>query len=266
MRAIHAIPAQPGAAPVQPDRPGRIPPQTGGRLPRPRALAVGGALLAQVWGLGIGITGAYAATAAEPDTDLVGRADAPALLDGLAGSAAPALRQPAAPVEHVLQDRIRAGGLPLPGQAAGVPDAFAIAAVLLPAAPSQPRGNGPRASRSAPADGEAGSPDTADAETRPATEAAADQAAVPPQVAPGGTSGNGAGAGFDAAATGGRPGPEPVRLQDPAQPLTVDPLALTAVTPVEPGGDLTAVLVPIAGGMLLTGAAMYKHRGLPRGH
>jgi hypothetical protein len=27
-----------------------------------------------------------------------------------------------------------------------------------------------------------------------------------------------------------------------------------------------AVLIPIAAGLLLTGAAMYKHRGLPRGH
>lgn len=28
----------------------------------------------------------------------------------------------------------------------------------------------------------------------------------------------------------------------------------------------TAVLAPIAAGLLLTGAAMCKHRGLPRGH
>jgi hypothetical protein len=32
------------------------------------------------------------------------------------------------------------------------------------------------------------------------------------------------------------------------------------------GGDGTAGIVPIALGLLLTGVAVYKHRGLPRGH
>ncbi|MFE2108299.1 hypothetical protein ACFXAF_20880, partial [Kitasatospora sp. NPDC059463] len=31
-------------------------------------------------------------------------------------------------------------------------------------------------------------------------------------------------------------------------------------------GTATAVLAPITVGLLLTGAAMYKHRGLPKGH
>ncbi len=41
-----------------------------------------------------------------------------------------------------------------------------------------------------------------------------------------------------------------------------------AAAPVGTGttGTSAAVLVPITAGLLLTGAAMYKHRGLPRGH
>ena len=44
-------------------------------FPRPRRLAAGGAMLAQVWGLGLGVTSAHAA-AADPGTDLVSRAEA----------------------------------------------------------------------------------------------------------------------------------------------------------------------------------------------
>ncbi|MFD0572236.1 hypothetical protein ACFQ0T_27325 [Kitasatospora gansuensis] len=44
-----------------------------------------------------------------------------------------------------------------------------------------------------------------------------------------------------------------------------EPTVATAA-PVETEGKLTAVLVPIAAGLLLTGAAMYKHRGIPSGH
>ncbi|MBO1419996.1 hypothetical protein J0670_36040, partial [Streptomyces sp. FH025] len=45
-------------------------------------------------------------------------------------------------------------------------------------------------------------------------------------------------------------------------------LADTATVPAVNGGSATAtaVLAPIAAGLLLTGAAMCKHRGLPRGH
>ncbi|GAA2241028.1 hypothetical protein GCM10010430_23130 [Kitasatospora cystarginea] len=265
MRANHAIPVQPQAVSVRSDGPGRNPRRAGGRLPRPHVLAAGGVALAQVWGLGLGATGAYAATA-EPDSALVGRADVPALLDGLTGTTAPALRHPAAPVEQVLQDRIRAGGLPLPGQAAGVPDAFAIAAVLLPAAPPQPRGDALRPSRSRPEEGADRSPSNAGAAARPGADVATDPAAVPPPLPPGGAATGGGAAVPGAATTGRRTGMVPVRFQDPAQPVADDPLSLTAATPVEPDDDLTAVLVPIAGGMLLSGAAMYKHRGLPRGH
>lgn len=40
----------------------------------------------------------------------------------------------------------------------------------------------------------------------------------------------------------------------------------TATGPLAATGSEGAVLIPIAAGLLLTGAAMYKHRGLPRGH
>jgi hypothetical protein len=238
-----------------------------GRLlpgPRTRTLAAGGAVLAQVWGLGLGVTSAYAA-GGEPTTDLVSHADAPALVDQLTG-AVPALARPAAPVGQVLQERIRAGGLPLPGQATTVPDAFAIAAVLLPAVPPQSRGEGaPRASRSGPAG----------AEGRPVTDGgtgtgtvidtaamnAADVDAWPGPVRP--TDARYPADG-PAAAVGGTDSAD----QHPAgdRPAGGGGLALTAATPLGTGGAGTAVLVPIAAGMLLTGAAMYKHRGLPRGH
>lgn len=228
-------------------------------------------MLAQVWSLGLGVSSAYATTA-EPGADLVSRTDTPALLDTLTGTAAPVLKHSAGPVEQVLQDRIRAGGLPLPGQATTVPDAFAIAAVLLPGVPPQARGDGaPRASRSGPVGGEARSTAEPGTPARYATDA--DPASTPTPDAPGGNA-TSSGAGPGSAASIGRPGREmhPVAVQvlDPTQPLagdgTEDGLALTAAIPVEGDGDLTAVLVPIAGGMLLTGAAMYKHRGLPRGH
>ncbi|GAA0696050.1 hypothetical protein GCM10010193_58430 [Kitasatospora atroaurantiaca] len=211
-------------------------------------------MLAHVWGLGLGMTSAYAA-AGEPATDLVSRADAPALLDQLTGTAVPALERQAAPVGQVLQDRIRAGGLPLPGQATTVPDAFAIAAVLLPAVPPQPRGDGAaRASRAA----------TPGAESRTATEAG-----LPAQRTSDAVAGT---AHLAAIRTGpgpvGAAGPQSaaVRLQNPEQPAPEDGIALATAYPVDTDGDLTAVLVPIAAGLLLTGAAMYKHRGIPRGH
>ncbi|MDH6578800.1 hypothetical protein [Kitasatospora sp. MAP5-34] len=211
-------------------------------------------MLAQVWGLGIGVTGAYAATG-DLGTDLVSRADAPALLDQLTGIAVPLLGRQAAPVGQVLQDRIRAGGLPLPGQAATVPDAFAIAAVLLPSVPTQARGDdAPRASRSAPNGGEGR---IATAQTGPApqpTDTRPDPAdPATPQTRP------------PTPVPAGQP-PVTATAGSPDQPGTAQDLALAAETPVDSGDDYTTVLVPIAAGMLLTGAAMYKHRGLPGGH
>ncbi|MFB7943993.1 hypothetical protein ACFC6L_03645, partial [Kitasatospora phosalacinea] len=44
-----------------------------------------------------------------------------------------------------------------------------------------------------------------------------------------------------------------------------DRLALTAAPARPPNEDAFAVLIPIAAGLLLTAAAMYKHRGLPGG-
>ncbi|MFD7580362.1 hypothetical protein ACFV61_18375, partial [Kitasatospora sp. NPDC059817] len=60
----------------------------------------------------------------------------------------------------------------------------------------------------------------------------------------------------------------PVGPGAPAQPSETLALADTAtVTAVGDGSaTATAVLAPIAAGLLLTGAAMCKHRGLPRGH
>ncbi len=256
VRANHAIPPQPEAPAVLPlGRPGAGAGRPGaGWLPRPRALAAGGAVLAQVWGLGLGVTSAYAATG-DPKPELVNRAESPALLDQLTGAAGPLLERQAAPVGQLLHDRIKAGGLPLPGQATTVPDAFAIAAVLLPSVPSQPRADdAPRASRSVPGGAEGRS---STGQVIPAAEAADPRAdpAQPVQARTGRTR---------AVPVGQSVGAVPTA--DPAQPPSTQELALTAATPVDGDGDFTTVLVPIAAGMLLTGAAMYKHRGLPGGH
>ncbi|MFI9361631.1 hypothetical protein ACIG5E_11280 [Kitasatospora sp. NPDC053057] len=261
-------------------------------LPRPRTLAAGGALLAQLWGLGA--PGAYAATA-EPPSGQAGPAvrraphGAPAL-DG------PSVARPVGPsrpgatgtgrppglageptgdgpaggattaVGGVLQERIRAGGLPLPGQGAAVPDAFALASGLLGAVPAQGRPTGTRTSR----EGEpatlpavprprSGSTDQArpappeTAGTPPVREAAADEG--PGRAQPAGTAGAAEGAAAPAVPTGAGT-PEALALADTATVTAEEDNAATA----------TAVLAPIAAGLLLTGAAMCKHRGLPRGH
>ncbi|MFD7729809.1 hypothetical protein ACFV6F_05420, partial [Kitasatospora phosalacinea] len=73
------------------------------------------------------------------------------------------------------------------------------------------------------------------------------------------------------------PSPAPVRVPAPAPPPGTarprpaaprpdpDRLALTAAPARPPNEDAFAVLIPIAAGLLLTAAAMYKHRGLPGG-
>lgn len=212
-------------------------------------------MLVHVWGLGLGVTSAYAA-AGDPATELVSSADAPALLDRLTGSAVPAVEREAAPVGQVLQERIRAGGLPLPGQATTVPDAFSIAAVLLPSVPPQPRGDdAPRASRSVPTAGEGRA--AATGMTGPVQRAADTRSDVAHPVS----------AQVRRAATDSLGQPTAaVRVEDADPPPTEQQIALTATAPVGSGDDCTAVLVPIGAGMLLTGAAMYKHRGIPRGH
>ncbi|KJY34290.1 hypothetical protein VR45_17390, partial [Streptomyces sp. NRRL S-495] len=203
-------------------------------LPGPRAVAAGGALLAQLWGFGapgacaadaealpepasrtvgrtlggggtpadgpsaghpggvrgggsangtaLGRTAAPAprapATAAVPSpapgpssgADLPGQDPTAGLLDRITGptptdvpgagtataGAVPELAGATAAVGSTLQDRIRAGGLPLPGQRAAVPDAFAIASGLLGTVPAQARPAEARATRGESADGPAG--------------------------------------------------------------------------------------------------------------
>ncbi|MFG3055122.1 hypothetical protein ACGFZP_29820 [Kitasatospora sp. NPDC048239] len=293
-------------------------------LPHPHTVAVCGALLAQLWGLGA--AGAYAAAAdplpepvsravgrtlgngraldgepaeragaagghgspasarpvGQPPSPSPGQADAPGLLGQLADPAAgaspatavpvPGLEDATAPVDDLLQDRIRAGGLPLPGQRAAVPDAFAIASGLLGTTPDQARSTESRASRDNDPSGAPESPGrTGPGPTHPAPSPGEQRGpAAPPPVqeaadrtgrtadgrpAPGGSGGAGPGAA-------------------PNRPAASEDLALTGAAAVGAtataahgtSGTGTAVLAPIAAGLLLTGAAMCKHRGLPRGH
>ncbi|MFD5431460.1 hypothetical protein ACFWJ4_04665 [Kitasatospora sp. NPDC127067] len=276
-------------------------------LPRPRVVAAAGALLTQLWG--VGVPGAYAA-AADPPPDparpTVRRAlhGTPALdrpvLDGPAldrqsaerpvgsgpSAGGPPDRSPGTAGEPAgngptdgtigavgaigavggtLQDRIRAGGLPLPGQRAAVPDAFALASGLLDTLPAQARPDDPRASREG---GPAGLSSAArrrpdgtlpavprqhraaeGALVQEATATTVDQAgpAAEPDRPADSTALAGAGLGRT---------PATVAIADTA----------TAATSHDGSATATAVLAPIAAGLLLTGAAMWKHRGLPRGH
>ncbi|WP_371481410.1 hypothetical protein [Kitasatospora sp. NBC_00315] len=321
MRANH--PTRPAtAATVRRDsgRPER------GWLPRPRSVAAGGALLVQLWSLGLSATQAQAAalasgggpdsvvTTARPNGPTTGTATGPATAtgpttagrgttatapepasrrtprqdpggaapetsSGLVGeltAAVPALEDPAtatAPVDHLLQDRIRAGGLPLPGQGKAVPDAFAIASVLQPSAPAAPHDGEPRASRDVGVEG-------------------ADQAEPPGRSGGSGTSGRSEVSGLPALPVpAGTASPDALPVPPTTARSAADraPAAVNAGTPLVPAqrrpppaagvraeaaapvaaagtGAGAAVLVPIAAGLLLTGAAMYKHRGLPRGH
>ncbi|WBP88760.1 hypothetical protein [Kitasatospora cathayae] len=262
-------------------------------LPRPRTLAAGGALLlAQLWG--VGVPGAYAATA-EPSSAQHGPVVHRALhggpvLDGPSavrpvgpahpGTAGPG-RSPgpvggltdggpvdgaAGAVGDVLQERIRAGGLPLPGQGSAVPDAFALASGLLGTVPAQGRPAEARAShegesatlpavprpRSGPADpGRPTRPEAAG--TPPVRDATAHEEPGPAE--PAGTSGAGEGVAARAVPAGDGT-PAELALADTA----------TATAEEDASATAAAVLAPIAAGLLLTGAAMCKHRGLPRGH
>ncbi|WP_405017502.1 hypothetical protein OHV05_10910 [Kitasatospora sp. NBC_00070] len=253
MRANHAARPRveaPGGDPECQGRPG--PAQGRGRLPRPRArtLAAGGAVLAHVWGLGLGVSSAYASDGPTV-TDLVNQAGAPELLGRLTGATVPVLEQQTASVGRALQDRIRTDGLPLPGQATTVPDAFAIAAVLLPAVPPQPRGDGePRASRSVGGAEAAPGP-------LPVASAALRSAAVAQATV--------AGTAVDRTVPITRTADLQV-VQGSWEPVQPELAVSTTAAPVDTEGKLTAVLVPIAAGLLLTGAAMYKHRGIPSGH
>ncbi|WP_395296114.1 hypothetical protein ACF9IK_23615 [Kitasatospora hibisci] len=310
--------------------------RTDGRRPtRGRAVAVGGALLAQVWWLGA--PGALAATAEplpEPVSRTVGRTlgggsapdegsaerpaggerengpgegsggggedsdrtgrdrggasahgqphaagrapagdgepGSPGLLGGLAAAAATPGSGPAgARVGDVLQGRIMAGGLPLPGQPAAVPDAFAIASGLLGAVPAQAR-----TAQAGPArEGEfvesvAPSGRSGTAAGRPVPPPAGPHGPAAPPPVQGSAERRGPTAGPSGPGGTGVPGAAAAERSAPHENLAaVDP-AVVAADPVGHGlaGTGTAVLAPIAAGLLLTGAAMCKHRGLPRGH
>ncbi|MFH9351365.1 hypothetical protein [Kitasatospora sp. NPDC017646] len=259
-------------------------------LLRPRILAVGGALLAQLWG--VGAPGAYAAAAGPPSGQpgpAVRRAlhDAPAL-DGPSavrpvgpghpGTADPVGRSPGllgeltdggptdgstVAVGDVLHEHIRAGGLPLPGQRAAVPDAFALASGLLGAVPAQCGPTGTRAPRE-------GGPATLPATVRPRSGSADQARPAPPEAA--GTSPVREAAAHEGPgpAVSAAPSAVPADTAGAGGERTREALALAdtvAVTAREDGAaTATAVLAPIAAGLVLTGAAMYKHRGLPRGH
>ncbi len=335
-------------------------------LPRPRAVAAGGALLAQLWGFGApGACAAGAEPLPEPAGRTVGRtltgggapADGPSaarpagvrgggpaerpttvhpgpaadggaaattartpsaepgpppvpapsgrnppaqdpptgLLEVLPGPA-PASTPPAAArgadgangtapepdgappllVSGVLQDRIRAGGLPLPGQRAAVPDAFAIASGLLGTVPAQSRPTEARATRGEPVDGATGGSArsgegpgtgrTGGDQRRPAAPPPAPTSPDQPRPPVSGHP--------DAVGTGNGPAARaehgPVAAGAPAFGPVSAPAGRTTTAAVtvaqDAAGTATAVLAPIAAGLALTGAAMYKHRGLPKGH
>ncbi|GAA1270215.1 hypothetical protein GCM10009665_68230 [Kitasatospora nipponensis] len=368
---VRANQAPPGSEPP-PAAALPVPHRCGGRRrpgPRTRTLAAGGAVLAQVWGFGLGL-GSAQAVAGQPPGDTVqrvesvgrlgrpiaGRADGPVeggaadLAAGAPGSAPGAAGGPGpaggttpgttgagGAVDELLHNRIKAGGLPLPGQVATVPDAFAIAAVLLPAAPAAPaaptEGRGPQEpprvgtepQGGAPAEGGVDQADrAADASGFPVTRGGADRNGLSPQGGYGDHRGWGAADGWrgravgvpgavnrvtdGAPAEGGSLGAFAARIAEfavsrnsarsgvagaapgvastaevgagdgrsatgGARPRVDGSLAVIAPPtrrsgggPLAATGSQDAVLIPIAAGLLLTGAAMYKHRGLPRGH
>ncbi|MER7580857.1 hypothetical protein [Kitasatospora sp. NPDC097691] len=300
MRANHATkPREPASRGVAGAR-GRITRW----LPRPRVVAAAGALLAQLWGLGA--AGAYAASAdplREPARPAVRRVphgapalggpaldtaapDAPALdgqsaarpvgqepstgeaprrspglLGGLTGTTA----EGAAGVSGgSLQERIRAGGLPLPGQRAAVPDAFAIASGLLDTVPAQAD---PAETRAICEGGPAGLPsgDRTHPGTNRSTEPRQGEGADAPPILEASETDTATGTPADRDTTTAPAGP--AAPGDGGTPETLAIADTATVTPVEHGSTTaTAVLAPIAAGLLLTGAAMCKHRGLPRGH
>ncbi|MFF8773314.1 hypothetical protein [Kitasatospora sp. NPDC015120] len=267
--------------------------------------------MAQLWGFGAPVTCAAGAdTLPEPAGRSVGRAltggaAAPGgtaeqpgpdpsaeLLDGLTGAvpevAADVLAlEPAAAagsIGRALQDLIRAGGLPLPGQRAAVPDAFAIASGLLGASADRARpAEAPAAGEERPVGMSGGSARTDDARpARPAGAPHGPAAPPPPPVAPDRPPRPGSGRPAPAGSGNGLPagrseGPAAGRERAAAAPAVpaaggTAPVAGTAARTAavtvahDTAGTATAVLAPIAAGLLLTGAAMYKHRGLPKGH
>ncbi|KJS53332.1 hypothetical protein VM98_25865 [Streptomyces rubellomurinus subsp. indigoferus] len=168
-----------------------------------------------------------------------------------------------------LRERVRAGGLPLPGERAALPDAFALASGLLGGIPAQTRPAEPRATRAGEPTDLPTVPRQRAATTRPAEAQLPSGAATarPARDATGTTDGPGAPAAPDGGANPARSATAPTTT--PVGAAAPEELALAdtaTVTTVDGSATATAVLAPIAAGLLLTGAAMCKHRGLPRGH
>jgi hypothetical protein len=217
-------------------------------------LAAGGVAVAQLWGLGLG-----AARAAGDGTALMNPAPVAAPTAIQAGLD---LLPHTTGIDGLLRDRLRTGGLPLPGQAAGLPDAFAIAAGLQPR-PTQPGSPpDPAAAPAQPAPPVGATKITGTTGTTNHPTAAPPKAAAPARTTP-----------HYSSTAARRAAPEPPALPDApaaagARPEPDRPLAATTEdTDLQPASAVgRAVLIPIAAGLLLTGAAMYKHRGLPRGH
>ncbi|MFD8481003.1 hypothetical protein [Kitasatospora sp. NPDC059673] len=222
------------------------------RWGRPRALAASGMLAAQLLGLALDTSEAHATGTgrAGPATRaLTPGPAAPAAEHGLLGGTAPTLDGAVGELGAVLHQHLGTGELPLPGQHSDGPDAFAIATRLLSTVPPQARPEDDRASRDRP-----GRPGESAAKA-PAPHTPDDPAA---EATPLPTRRH-----VDnlTTATPDRLPPPPATPQDDAA------LSLTA-SPADPddSDSTTAVLLPIAAGLLLTAAATYKHRGLPGGH
>ncbi|MFE4520036.1 hypothetical protein ACFRMQ_38425, partial [Kitasatospora sp. NPDC056783] len=163
-----------------------------------------------------------------------------------------------------LQDRIRAGGLPLPGQRAAVPDAFALASGLLGALPAQAWAAEARAARE---DDQAGPSSLAGRSTglaRPVLPPQRGAAQDPPAREAAATAVTEAGATAETGRAADATTPPVSGSGTPERVTAADTAAATASG--DGSATATAVLAPIAAGLLLTGAALCKHRGLPRGH
>ncbi|MFI9786117.1 hypothetical protein ACIHEI_21860 [Kitasatospora sp. NPDC051984] len=194
-------------------------------------------LAAQILGLALNATDARA-TGTGPATRTLN--PGPAVPAAAERGLAPTLDGAVGELDAVLQRE-----LPLPGQANG-PDAFAIAARLLSTVPAQARPEDDRASRERPVEPAAKAPaprtpDDPAAEATPLpTRRHVDNLTTTRDRLP--------------------PPPDPTPEHDAALSLTASP------ADPDDNDSTAAVLLPIAAGLLLTAAATYKHRGLPRGH
>ncbi|QKW19637.1 hypothetical protein HUT16_11685 [Kitasatospora sp. NA04385] len=239
-------------------------------------------LAAQVLGLGLGAADARAADAGHPPrhpgrtlgTPVRTGADDGGPLDGTVEGTIrtvdgldPADAVDARPVQG-LGDALGqqlGGELPLPGHHADRPDAFSLAAGLLSAVPPQPRAADdapglPLRPRERPRAAPRPRPHPPSRPSAPRRRRPAGATTTP---APAGT----AAATATAARTPARrPAPALDTPPPPAPRPGPDRLALTAAPAHPAAGSAVAVLLPIAAGLLLTAAAMYKHRGLPGGH